>query len=317
MTARLREFGAIPICALVWGTSWYVITLQLGTVDPGASLAYRFGLASTILFIWTALRGQPVALSRNQHAAALGVGVFSFTIDYGLTYLAEQHVVSAVVAVVFAALAFVNLIVFRVACRESAPRAAWGAAAIGAVGVALLSWGEIVHARFDHGALTGLVMAVGGVVAAAIGNVFARRGEEAGAPLAVSVAWSMGYGAFLLAGITTVRGAWGFDASPRYVLALLYLALAASVLAFVLYFGLARRHGFTLASYILALTPVLAITMSTVFEGKRWSGQGLGGAVLVLAGQWTLLRVQARDEPPGGGRTIRGSAVARDTPPTC
>jgi drug/metabolite transporter (DMT)-like permease len=289
----MADLAATTTCAIVWGTSWYAITLQLGVVDPIASLVYRFSLAAALLFLWCGLRGKGVALSFEQHKAAAGVGLFSFTIDYGFTYFAEAHVVSGIVAVVFAALAFVNLVVFRIALGQSAPRLAWAAAALGILGVVLLSENEIVQARVDVNALRGLAMAFAAVVAAAFGNLSARRGERAGAPLQSSLAWSMGYGALLLALFAVVtRRRWTFDLRPAYVVSLLYLAAAASVLAFVLYFGIARRRGYTTASYVLALTPLLAVTMSTMFEGKQWSVVSVSGIALVLLGQWLLLRVQ-------------------------
>lgn len=287
------DFTAIGVCTIAWGTTWYAITLQLGVVDPVVSLIYRFGLASALLFFWCALRGEAIALSHRQHAAAAGVGFFTFTIDYALTYWAEARVVSAVVAVIFGALAFVNLVTFRIAFGQRAPRAAWIAAALGAAGVGLLSWGEIVQAQFDARALTGLAMAFAAVVAAALGNVYAQRGEEARAPLAASTAWAMAYGAVLLALFALASGRpWAFEASVSYVLSLLYLTLIGSVVAFLLYFGLARRRGYTVSSYILALTPLIAMVMSAAFEDKKWSAAGIGGVTLVLLGQWLLLRAQ-------------------------
>jgi drug/metabolite transporter (DMT)-like permease len=291
--SSIADLAATTTCAVVWGTSWYVITLQLGVVDPITSLVYRFSLAAAVLFLWCRVRGEAVGLSLEQHKAAAGVGLFSFTIDYSFTYFAEAHVVSAIVAVVFAALAFVNLVVFRIVLRRSAPRHAWAAAALGILGVALLSEHEIVEASVNVDVLHGLAMAFAAVVAAAFGNLSARRGERAGAPLHSSLAWSMGYGALLLALFAVVtRRPWNFDFRPVYVVSLLYLALAASVLAFVLYFGIARRRGYTTASYVLALTPLLAVTMSTLFEGKQWSVVSASGIALVLVGQWLVLRVQ-------------------------
>jgi drug/metabolite transporter (DMT)-like permease len=76
------------------------------------------------------------------------------------------------------------------------------------------------------------------------------------------------------------------------VLSLLYLALIGSVVAFLLYFGVGRRRGYSTASYILALTPLLAMVMSTRFEGKRWSAMGMGSVALVVLGQWLLLRMR-------------------------
>ena len=113
-TGRWGDLAAIGICTLAWGTTWYAITHQLGVVDPVVSITYRFALAAGLLFAWCALRRESMALTPAQHMAAFGVGLFTFAIDYPLVYWAEERVTSAVVAVVFAALAFVNLVTFRV-----------------------------------------------------------------------------------------------------------------------------------------------------------------------------------------------------------
>jgi drug/metabolite transporter (DMT)-like permease len=234
MTSTRSGFSPIDIaatttCALVWGTSWYAITLQLGVVDPIVSLVYRFSLAAAMLFLWCRFRGEPIALSFDQHKAAAGVGLFSFTIDYSLTYFAEAHVVSGIVAVLFATLAFVNLVLFRIVFQERAPRGAWAATAFGIVGVALLSQHEIVNAAANVEVSRGFVMAFAAVVAAAFGNLYARRGEEAGAPLRSSLAWSMAYGVTLLALLALATGRrWTIDIRPAYLISLLYLAVAAS-----------------------------------------------------------------------------------------
>lgn len=289
-----RDYLAILVCTFAWGTTWYAITLQFGVVDPVVSVAWRFALASALLFGWCVWRREPVRLDRPQQAAALGVGVFVIAIDYALTYWAEQRVVSGVVAVLFAALAFFNLIAFRLAFGQRAPRAAWLAATLGIAGVALLSWSEIAASRLDTRAAVGLAMTFGAVACAAVGNIFARRGEEAGAPLAAMMAWAMAYGSVLLVVFALVTGrALAFEPTPRYVFSLLYLACVGSVLAFLLYYGLARRRGYTVSSYILALTPIIAMAMSSLFEGKRWGLAGLAGAALALTGQWLLLRVQS------------------------
>jgi len=189
--------------------------------------------------------------------------------------------------------AFVNLVVFRIVLGQGAPRGAWAAATLGILGVALLTANEIVETSVNADALLGSMMAFAAVVAAALGNLSARRGAQARAPLQSSLAWSMGYGALLLAVFAMITGRrWTFDFRPAYMLSLLYLAVAASVLAFMLYFGLARRRGYTIASYVLAWTPLLAVTMSALFEGKAWSRLSVMGIALVLGGQWLLLRAQ-------------------------
>ena len=290
MKASPFDLVAIAICTGAWGTTWYVVTLQLGVVDPMVSLVYRFSIAAVVLFLWCAARREPMTQSSRQHAMAAGLGFFGFTLSYACTYEAEVRVVSAVVAVLFAGLAFLNLVTFRVVFGQRARPLAWAGAALGAAGVGLLSWGEIVQTGSASKPLTGIALALLGVLATAAGNVFARLGQE-GSTIAASTAWATLYGTIFLVAFVVVTGRpWRFDLSRRYVFSLVYLALVGSVVAFLLFFRVARSRGYTAASYILALTPILAMAMSTLFEGKTWSAMGIGGVAAVLLGQWMLLR---------------------------
>jgi len=290
-SSQWLDISAIAICTLAWGTTWYAITLQLGVVDPVISVTYRFTLAALLLFAWCLVRGESLALTRAQHAAAFGVGVSTFTINYALVYLAEQWVTSAVVAIVFAAMAFMNLIGFRIAFGQRASVLAWVAALLGIAGICLLSWDEVMSANFDTLAMTGIGLTLVGVAASVVGNIYARRGELAGSTIAASTGWAMAYGAGLLALFALVTGKpWAFEFTPAYVGSLLHLSLIGSVIAFLMYYGLARRRGYALASYISALAPLVAMVVSTVFEGKSWGVLALGGVALVLFGQFLLLR---------------------------
>lgn len=293
VSTQWLDLTAIVVCTLAWGTTWFAITLQLGVVDPIVSVVYRFAFSALLLFIWCALRGEKIALTRAQHFAALGVGVSTFTINYSLVYLAEQWVTSAVVAVLFATMAFANLIGFRIAFRQKPSLLAWGAASLGVAGVALLAWEEIASSHFGTQAMLGIAMTLAGVAAAVIGNIYARRGELAGTRVAPSTAWAMAYGAGALAIYALAAGkAFGFVPTWAYALSFLHLSVVGSVIAFLMYYGLARRRGYATASYVSALAPILAMLMSSLFEHKRWGFMALGGVVLALAGQALLLRAR-------------------------
>ena len=290
---RFLDFIAIAICTLAWGTTWFAITFQLGSVDPVVSLVYRFALATLLLVGWCRLRDLTLRLTAAQHIAACGIGLFTFTIDYTFIYLAETRISSAVVAVMFATLALVNLAVFRLVFAQRAPLRAWAAAALGAAGVAVLSWSEIVSAQLSERARSGIGMAFIAVLSAAVGNVFARRGETAGASVAALTTWSVVYGTLLLSLYALATGRpWIFESSFAYVASLVYLAVIGSVVAFLFYYGLARRRGYATAAYVAALTPAVAMVMSSLFEGKTWSAMAVSGLALVLLGQWLLLRAR-------------------------
>lgn len=288
-----RDIAALAICTLAWGTTWYAITLQLGVVDPVVSIVYRFAIAAAILFAWCMARGETLRLSRQQHAFVCLNGLFTFALNYPLVYWAEERVSSAVVAVLFAALAFGNLIGFRIAFGQRGAPLAWAAAALGMAGVGLLSWEEVAGAGLDSRAMIGVGLTLLAVFVAVFGNIYARRAELAGIGVAAATAWSMAYGAAILAVFALATGrAWTYEPTWGYTLSLLHLAIVGSVIAFLLYYALARSRGYVAASYISALTPPLAMLISTLLEDKSWGVLALAGVALVLGGQVLLMRTR-------------------------
>lgn len=282
---------AVAVCALIWGTTWYAITWQLGTVDPIASVVWRFGLAGAVLMLACLALRLPLRLTRAQHLAALGQGGFAFSVSYSFTYAAEGHVASAIVAVVFASMTLINLVLFRLFVRQKAALSAWGAALLGVTGVGLLSGGEVLGAGFDARAATGVALALVAVTASAFGNLFAWKGQQEGAPVLPATAWAMAYGAGLLGLYGLLTGVqFRLDPSPGYLISLAYLALFGSVIAFGLYFTVARVIGYAMASYVSALTPPIAMLVSVLFESARFGWAAAVGLVLVLAGQVLLIR---------------------------
>jgi drug/metabolite transporter (DMT)-like permease len=285
------DLASVAACSVIWGTTWFAITLQFGHVPAAWSIVYRFAMAAAALALWRLLRGKSLRLTRGQHLNAIGQGLFTFTLDYGLVYAAEQRVLSGVVAVVFASMALVNLAVFRLVLGRRASGLAWGGALLGVAGVVVLSAGELAKTDLHGGRVIGIGLALTGVLAAAIGNLFAWRQEKAEANVVNATAWAMGYGAAILAIWAVVTGQPPrFDMGAKYVGSLVYLALFGSVVAFVVYYALARRRSYTFASYVAALTPPTAMLASALFEGAHWGLPALLGLLLVLSGQVLLVR---------------------------
>lgn len=281
----------VVVCAVIWGTTWYAITWQLGVVDPVASLTWRFGLAALIILAGCALTKRSLKLTRAQHLAALGQGAFVFAVSYTFTYAAEGHVTSAIVAVVFASLAFLNLVLFRVFVGQKASREAWIGATLGIVGVAVLSGGEALRAGFDARAVLGIGLAFLAVLSSTVGNYFSWKGQQLGSAILPQTGWAMAYGTsmLILQGLST-GARFNIDPSPGYLISLAHLSVLGSVVAFLVYFAVARAKGYALASYISALTPPIAMLVSALFEDARFGWTALVGLVLVLSGQVLLSR---------------------------
>jgi len=191
----------------------------------------------------------------------------------------------------FAGMAFANIVLFRAILGQKAGRGAWIGAALGVAGVAVMSAAELARTEMDPRAVLGLCLALVGVVSAAVGNLFAWRGQQAGAPVGAATAWAMAYGAGALTLYVLVSGTpWRVELTAAYLGSLLYLSLLGSGVAFVIYFGLARRLGYTIASYVGALTPPVAMLVSVAFEGARFGAAAFAGLALVFGGQMLLIR---------------------------
>ena len=98
----------IPV--LIWGSTWLAIKFQLGVVSPEFSVAYRFLLASILLFIYCRARGMKLRFSWNEHLFILLQGVFLFSVNYILVYFAEVNVTSGLVSVIFSTLLVFNVL---------------------------------------------------------------------------------------------------------------------------------------------------------------------------------------------------------------
>jgi drug/metabolite transporter (DMT)-like permease len=289
--SRNVAVASVAACALIWGTTWFAITFQLGSVDPVVSVIWRFAIASAVLFGICLATRRSLRLSRGQHYAALGQGAFAFALSYLCVYVAEERVTSGVVAVAFASMALMNLVLFRLAIGQRAERLVWIGAGLGAIGVLVLTGGELAGARLGPQAGSGIALAVLAAAASTVANFFAWRGQQMGAMVLPSTAWAMAYGTVLLIPIALATGVeWRLELSAAYLISLVYLAVFGSVLAFVLYFSLARSRGFTLASYIGALTPLIAMLVSVLFEDARFGWPAGLGLILVVAGQILIVR---------------------------
>jgi len=283
------------LVVLIWGTTWYAIKFQLGVVAPEISLVYRFSIATICLFIYARMVGSPMRLARRDHVFVALQGLTLFCLNYWLTYLATQYLTSGLVAVCFTGIVFVNIVNARLIFGIPIERRVLIAAAAGMLGVALLFLPELRTAAGDSMVLTGALLALIATYLASLGNMAAMRNTGSGLPVVTVNAYGMAYGTAILALIALLRGApIAFDASWPYIVSLLYLSLAGTSLAFGLYLALLKKIGPARASYTSVLFPVIALLVSTIFEGYRWSLPAFIGLAVLLGGNALALGQRAK-----------------------
>lgn len=285
------------VVTLIWGGTWIVIRDQLNGVPPQWSVAYRFLLAAGAMALWALVSGAGLRLTGRQIALAAVAGVLQFVLNFNLVYQAERFITSGVVATVFATLIVPNTLLARVFLGQRVTGRFVGGAAVAITGIAMLFIHEL---RADEGGqaatAAGIALTLGAVLAASGANVIQATPTGRALPLVPFLAWAMGIGAAVNAGVSlAVAGPPVWDPRPGYLLGLVYLALAASAFAFLLYYRIIRVIGPGRSAYSSVLVPVIAMALSTGFEGYRWTGLTIAGAALVIGG--LLVALSGRNKP--------------------
>lgn len=282
------------IPSLIWGTTWLVIKFQLGVVAPEASVAYRFGLASLILFAWCRLRGVSLRFDGRSHLSFVVLALLQYALNYVLLYLSERTLTSGLLAVIFVLAVLWNVLGARLFFGDPLPLRLLLGASLGMLGVTLMFWPEVRQAGASA-RVSALACAVLATFSASAGSLWAQRAYARGVAVAPSTAWAMLYASLAVAAYCKLRGVpFAFDPSPAYLSSLAYLAVFGSVVAFVSYLTLLKRVGAGRAGYTAAVIPVLAMLASTIFENYQWTRLTVLGMGLVLCGSvWILREKQA------------------------
>ena len=137
----------------------------------------------------------------------------------------------------------------------------------------------------------GLGFAVGAVLLSTVGSLAASRNGAHALPFWVSLGWSMLYGAALSAlALVIDGGALALPTAASWWWSLAYLAGAGSLLAFGAFLTLQQRIGPGRAATIGVMTPVVALAVSTAFEGYRPDAFTAAGAAAAVLGNWLMLK---------------------------
>ncbi len=281
----LRTISAFAAVVLIWSTSWYLITLQLGAVHPSWSVSYRFALGGAVLLAWTLLRGQDIRLPVSALPFLLALGLFQFVLNFNFVYRAELYIASGLVAVAFALLIIPNAILARIVLGRRVSRRFALGAALGMAGVLLLFSEDLAASGAGSATLTGLALTALGVLSASVANIMQASAAARRLPLLPAIGWAMLLGAGGNALFAwAVAGPPTFEPTPAYVASLAGLGILASAVAFALYFDLIRTMGPAEAAWTGVPIPILAMLISTAFEGYVWTPAALAGAALALAG---------------------------------
>ena len=293
-TARgLPTWQLFAIAVAIWSTTWHAILYQLEHTPPEAGVALRFALAGVLALGVAAWRGDRLRCTLPEHARIALQGVFMYSLAYLCVYHAEKHVPTGLVAVGYSVSPLINGIAAWLLWRSALSLQFVVGGVLCVAGVALIFAPEFAAVKAGDETLRGALFTLGAVLLSAVGSLMSSRNATHRLPFWPAIGWGMLYGALLSAAVLYAGGqALALPsplAAPAWWFSLAYLAIAGSVIAFACYLTLQQRVGPGAASTVGVMTPVLALVISTAFEGYRpvllsWLGGALAvfGNVLIL-----------------------------------
>lgn len=275
---------------LIWGSTWLAIEFQLGEVPVFVSLVYRFAIAAVLMWVYCLWAKVPLQFSKRNHAFIALLALFNFSMNYALLYYSQQFLTSAMTSIAFSTMLLMNIVNTRLFFGSTISIRVYVGALFGVLGIAALFWDDIGAVEATSASLLGLGLVLSGALVASLGNMVSVRNSQAGMNVFAVNAWGMLYGTLILTAIVFISGnEFSFSMAPSYIASLLYLGIFGTVIAFATYYVLLNDMGPEKASYVIVLFPVVAVILSTLFEGFVWTDNTFLGFALVLIGNAILL----------------------------
>jgi drug/metabolite transporter (DMT)-like permease len=287
-----------------WGTGPIATATLVAASDPEPLVGYRFVVAAAVLLGWCSVRGLSLRFGARDHAFLALQGLLLCSLNEMLWWGSVARVeVSGLVPLALTLMTVMNSVLGALFLGLPIRRRVIGGGAIGIAGVTMVFWRELSAFDPSSAGLVGLGFALAGAVLASFGSIASARNQHAGIPVLAGTAISMVYGAISSLVVALALGrdfavAW----TPAFAGAFVWMTLATTAFGVTGYIALIGRLGPDRAAYAHVVVPVVALAVSTVFEGYLWTPLAAAGIVLALGGNLLVLK---KTGGPGRGRPQR------------
>jgi drug/metabolite transporter (DMT)-like permease len=278
------------VTSLLWGCGALATTMQAGVTPAAWSVCVRMSLAGIVLLACGWARGSRLRLRTPELVCVSLQGVLLFAVAFIAFYEATRRMPSGLAALVLATSSLFAAVIGRVIFGEPVSRNLASGTALGLAGVAIVflpGFGTVPQGSLSEGFAWALLASL----ATAAGTVAGARGQRSGVDTFAALGWAAMIGGAASAFWAALAGEpFIFDLSRRYIASLAYLTLGASCATFLLYFELVRRQGAGQAAYVFTTVPVVALILSSLFEGLELGSRMAIGSVAILVGNVLVLR---------------------------
>jgi len=279
---RLLIFLSFLSIYVIWGSTYLAIRYAVETIPPLYTAGIRHLSAGSILLIWALAKG--LRPTWHQIRASVVIGFFFFLIGHGSLHWAERVVPSGLAALL---IAVEPIFVFLL---SSAAARTWRLNGILLTGIlmGLLGVGMLLRGTTGqpaHGLTLGSLAILVGAFSWSVGIIYSRRSHLSGSPLLLSALSLLSGAAMLLLTATIAGEAREFSfsrVSTRSWLALGYLIVFGSVIAFTAYSWLLEHYSPTLVATHTYVNPVVAVVLGWAYGGEALTVRVLLAASLVV-----------------------------------
>ncbi|MCH7314241.1 EamA family transporter [Acinetobacter sp. ANC 3882] len=274
------------LVVVIWGTTWIAITLQQQSgISASVAVFWRFFISAMVLFAFVVLSRKLQKLAGKDHLFCMLQACCIFGFNFVCFYYAVQYISSGLEAVIFSMAVIFNTINAKLFFAQQVSTRFYPAALLGVLGIIALFWHDVVGTTLNSNTLIGIGLCILGTYGFSLGNMISTLHQKHGLDIFTTNAYAMLYGSLLMAVISWLRQDEFFPSMQfSAVSALLYLAIFGSVIGFTAYFYLVGRIGAGKAAYSTLLFPLVALVISTIWEGYHWQINAVIGVILILCG---------------------------------
>jgi len=291
------------LLSAIWGTTWLAIKLGLETLPPFTFAGIRFMLASAPLLALLALRRERVRATASDWRLIVWTGFLTFSLSYGLVFWGERHISSGLTAIFFSTFPLFGLIIAHFKLPEE--RMTWRKTAgviVGIAGVALVYSDQFKVV--DRGAIWGSAAVIASSLSNAYVGVLIKSRASHIDPLVLTCGQMVtGFIPLLGLGLLLEGNPLAHEWNLTALLALLYLALIGSALAFVLVYWLMQRMEVTKTQLMILASTLIAVLLGKVVLQERLGWRlVVGGAGILLGLAASIWGHRTRDNRRAGGK---------------
>lgn len=271
MPSRLSLIATTALAPLIWGSTYLVTTEFLPPDRPYTAALIRVLPAGLLLVLWTRQWPRRIDLLR-----VLVLGLINITFFQAMLFVSAYRLPGGLAAILTSTQTLMVLAISAVVSQQKPPRAAWLAAGVGIIGIALLVYSP--GAQFDT---FGIIAALLTALAGAVGGLLSKRWKSA-LPLLAFTGWQLLLGGICLMPIALLLEPPLPPLTAANIGGYLYLCLLGTVLAYVLFFRGISTLPVAVVLSLGLLSPVSAFILGWIFLGQSMSAPAIAGFCLAL-----------------------------------